>query len=61
MARHMLGLFQGLPGARRWRQLLSQLGPLAETADDLLLPALTAVTEATRLYHQRQESEENND
>lgn len=59
VARHMLGLFQGLPGARRWRQLLSQLGPVAETADDLLLPALTAVTEATRLYQQRQESEEN--
>ncbi len=24
ITRHMLGLFQGLPGARRWRQVLSQ-------------------------------------
>ncbi len=24
MTRHILGLFQGLPGARRWRQVLSQ-------------------------------------
>lgn len=57
VARHMLGLFQGLPGARRWRQLLSQLGPLAETAEDLFLPALAAVTDAMALHQLRLESE----
>jgi tRNA-dihydrouridine synthase A len=59
VARHMLGLFQGLPGARRWRQLLSQLGPVAETAEDLFLPALTAVTDAMTAHQHRQENEEN--
>lgn len=59
VARHMLGLFQGLPGARRWRQLLSQGGPLATTADELLLPALAAVNEAMAQHQQRQQSEEN--
>lgn len=31
VVRHMLGLFAGQPGARRWRQLLS--GPMAKDAD----------------------------
>lgn len=57
VARHMLGLFQGLPGARRWRQLLSQLGPQANSAEDLFLPALSAVTDAMQQHQQRQESE----
>lgn len=43
VARHMLGLFQGLPGARRWRQYLSQQGPQAESAEALLLGALNTV------------------
>jgi tRNA-dihydrouridine synthase A len=59
VARHMLGLFQGLPGARRWRQLLSQLGPLAETAEDLFIPALSAVTAAMEQHQLRFENEEN--
>jgi tRNA-dihydrouridine synthase A len=37
VTRHLLGLFNGLPGARRWRQLLSDARRLA--ADD---PALIA-------------------
>ncbi len=28
VTRHMVGLFHGLPGARRWRQMLSTLAPL---------------------------------
>ncbi len=27
MSRHLLGLYQGLPGARAWRRTLSELGP----------------------------------
>jgi tRNA-dihydrouridine synthase A len=29
VTRHMLGLFAGLPGARRWRRILSEAGPAA--------------------------------
>lgn len=40
IARHMLGLFQGRPGARQWRRLLSEQGHFAEAKPDLLLQAL---------------------
>jgi len=43
VVRHMLGLFQGLPGAKRWRQYLSQNGPQAECAETLLMSAYHAV------------------
>lgn len=36
VARHMLGLYQGLPGARQWRRLLSEQGPRAESIQPLL-------------------------
>ena len=35
VTRHMLGLFNGMPGARRWRQRLSDAGAL--TANDVAL------------------------
>jgi tRNA-dihydrouridine synthase A len=39
LTRHLLGLFQNLPGARRWRQALS--GGNAKTLDDLEAPKFT--------------------
>lgn len=35
VVRHMLGLYQGLPGARQWRRLLSEQGPSATTVEPL--------------------------
>lgn len=43
IARHMLGLFQGVPGARQWRRTLSEKGHLATSGPDLLLAALAHV------------------
>ena len=46
VTRHMLGLFHGHAGARRWRQMLSALPPEAGT--DRLRAAFAAVAEAGR-------------
>lgn len=43
IARHMLGLFQGLPGARQWRRLLSEQGHFADAKPELLLQALAKI------------------
>ncbi|GAB2920494.1 tRNA dihydrouridine(20/20a) synthase DusA [Rheinheimera gaetbuli] len=43
IARHMLGLFQGVPGARQWRRLLSEKGHLADATPELMLQALALV------------------
>lgn len=43
IARHMLGLFQGVPGARQWRRTLSERGHLPESGPELLLSALAQV------------------
>ena len=48
IARHMLGLYHGRPGGRRWRQLLSDATRLAANDSELLLDAL-APTEARGL------------
>ncbi|NNK33124.1 MAG: tRNA dihydrouridine(20/20a) synthase DusA [Xanthomonadales bacterium] len=40
ISRHMLGLFQGRPGARRWRQYISQHAHLDRANGALLLEAL---------------------
>lgn len=40
ISRHMLGLFQGLPGAKRWRRYISQHAHLDASNDCLLLQAL---------------------
>lgn len=45
IARHMLGLYHGRPGGRRWRQMLSDATRLAANDPELLLDAL-APTEA---------------
>src|SRR5690606_9100011 len=44
--RHMLGLFNGLPGARRWRRLLSDAALLRDDDPDLIARALDAVGRA---------------
>lgn len=46
MTRHMLGLFNGQPGARRWRRVLSEQGPKPGAGLDVLDEALDAVTGA---------------
>jgi tRNA-dihydrouridine synthase A len=44
IARHMLGLFQGVPGARAWRRHLSEHGHRAGAGSEVILDALAAVT-----------------
>lgn len=45
IVRHMLGIFQGVPGARLWRRHLSEVGHLATSGPDVLLAALSKVPE----------------
>ena len=42
IARHMLGLFNGLPGARRWRRTLSDSATLAREGERILQAGLEA-------------------
>ncbi|MEC7288793.1 MAG: tRNA dihydrouridine(20/20a) synthase DusA [Pseudomonadota bacterium] len=43
MTRHMLGMFNGLPGARLWRRVLSEKGPKPGAGLEVLDEALEAV------------------
>jgi tRNA-dihydrouridine synthase A len=43
IARHMLGLYHGMPGGRRFRQLLSDAARLQDAGPELLMEALDAV------------------
>jgi tRNA-dihydrouridine synthase A len=43
VTRHMIGLFQGCPGARRWRQILTVDGSRPGTGPEVLRHALDAV------------------
>ena len=43
IARHVLGLYHGCPGGRRYRQILSDAVKLREAGPDLFLDALAAV------------------
>lgn len=43
MTRHMLGLFNGMPGARMWRRILSEKGPKPGAGLDVLDEAFDAV------------------
>ncbi len=47
VSRHMVGLFSGLPGARRWRQMLSTDATKPGATSDVLREAYAAVTEAS--------------
>lgn len=44
ITRHMTGLFAGLPGARRWRQILSEGAHLPDAGTDLVKKAMCAAT-----------------
>ncbi len=44
VTRHVLGLFNGLPGARRWRQMLSDAHRLAANDPGLLVDAARQVS-----------------
>ncbi|MEX0852842.1 MAG: tRNA-dihydrouridine synthase, partial [Bauldia sp.] len=46
LTRHMLGLFHGLPGARRWRQLLTVGGAEAGAGVAVVEAALAAIPSA---------------
>ncbi len=46
IARHMLGLFQGLPGARAWRRHLSQNGHLPGAGIEVMEKAASFVIES---------------
>ena len=46
IARHMLGLYHGMPGGRRFRQLLSDAARLSDAGSELLQEALEAVEPA---------------
>lgn len=43
VTRHMMGLFAGLPGARRWRQTLSDAGSRRDAGPELFAEALAFV------------------
>lgn len=43
ITRHILGLYHGIPGGRRWRRILSEQAPRANATPELLLEAMNAV------------------
>jgi len=43
MTRHILGLYQAMPGARQFRRILSEHGPRAGADRSIVIAALTAV------------------
>ncbi len=47
ITRHMLGLFNGVPGARRWRRYLSENAYRAQAGTEVLEQALSLVPEDT--------------
>ena len=49
IARHLVGLYQGVPGARAWRRMLSDSRLLKGAGPELLLAALSAVEPAEAL------------
>ena len=49
VARHMLGLYHGMPRARLWRRMLSDSAALARNRPELLLEALEAVDAAAAM------------
>jgi tRNA-dihydrouridine synthase A len=44
ITRHILGLYQGLPGARRWRQILSQEAYKPAANSDVIRQAMAAIS-----------------
>ena len=48
MTRHILGLFNGLPGARAWRRHLSEAAREPEAGPEIIEAALDCVLAAQR-------------
>ena len=46
MTRHLLGLFQGLPGAKKWRRHLSENAPNRDAGVEVLQHALALVDDS---------------
>lgn len=46
VTRHMMGLFAGRPGARRWRQVLSERGPRDGAGPEVVEAALAELAQA---------------
>ena len=46
ITRHMLGLFQGVPGARHWRRHLSEHAPQANAGSEVVIQALDKLVRA---------------
>jgi tRNA-dihydrouridine synthase A len=51
ISRHVLGLFQGMPGAKRWRRYISQHAHLDPDNDRLLLQALDVMRSPAEVQH----------
>jgi tRNA-dihydrouridine synthase A len=51
ISRHVLGLFQGMPGAKRWRRYISQHAHLDPNNDRLLLQALDVMGAPAEVQH----------
>ena len=49
ITRHMIGLFNGVPGARRWRRHLSEHGTGSKAGVDVLLQAAGYISAAERM------------
>ena len=49
VTRHMIGLFQGRPGARRWRQILTEDGTRPGAGAEVIRRALAAMVDPGRL------------
>ena len=47
ITRHMLGLFQGTPGARHWRRHLSENAPRTDAGTDVVFEALQKLADVT--------------
>jgi tRNA-dihydrouridine synthase A len=50
ISRHLLGLFQGLPGARAWRRFLSENAYRDDNNTELLNQALSAMKKAAEIF-----------
>jgi tRNA-dihydrouridine synthase A len=50
ISRHLLGLFQGLPGAKAWRRFLSENAYRDDNNTELLNQALSAMKEVAEIF-----------
>lgn len=55
MTRHILGLFNGMPGARQWRRYISENAHKPDAGIDVYWQSLTIINQAHRLAQQRRE------